>query len=197
MRPGLSSLLIPLLLSACGGPTLDSKAANAVQTLLATSAEAFLLGGGAATVSIACSGGGTLTYSPPTTLNPGDSSLDLPVSFDDCVIKVCEDEITFNSTGQSLLSLTGLDPADATNLIGGDAIVGDDDQFLEIELVAEEQGVLGFLQGRLDFAYRMRIIGNNKGLSEISIVESERGDPLAVQGKPLKAPALAGLADRC
>lgn len=197
MRSLSSILLVSLLVSACGGPTLDSKAANAVQTLLATSVEAFLLGGGSTTVSVPCSGGGTLTYSPPTSINPGDTSIDLPVSFDACIIKVCGDEVTFTASGQTLLSLTGLDPSDVGNLIGGDAIIGTDDQFLEIEILSSKQGVEGFLDGKVDFAYRMRIIGNNRGLSEISILESSRGKPLTIQGRQLKAPNLAGLADRC
>lgn len=200
MRVGLpliALIVLPSLVGGCGGARVDAKAANAVQTLLANAAEAFLLGGGAASVSLTCSGGGTLTYSPPTAINPGDTSIDLPITFSDCVIKVCGDEITFNSSGQSLLSLTGLDPSQVGELIGGGALVGDDDQFLEIEILAADQGVSGFLQGALDFGYRMRIIGNNKGLSTISIVESTRGDPLVIQGREIKAEHLANLADRC
>ena len=186
-----------LLLQACGGPDLDSKTANAVQTLLATSAEAFLLGGGSTSVSVACNGGGTISYSPPTAINPGDTSIDLPLNFDDCVLKVCDDELIFDSTGQSLLSITGLDPSQVGDLVGGGAIVDDDEQFLEIEIVSSEQGVRGFLKGKVDFAYRMRIIGNNLGLSEISILDSTRGGALEIRGKKLEAEKLKSIADRC
>ncbi len=198
-----SSRALPLclafvgLVQGCGGPNLESKAANAIQTLLANSAEAFLLGGGSTPVTFECSGGGSLTYNAPTSIDPGDTNLDLPITFNNCKIKVCSDTITFTSAGTSLLSMIGLDPGQAADLVGGDAIVGDDEQFLEIEIVASAQGVRGFLQGNVDFAYKMRIIGNNRGLKTISIVESERGDPLKVRGQALPATGLSALADRC
>jgi len=190
-------MLAPLLATGCGGPNLKAKTANAIQTLLANSAEAFLLGGGAASVTLKCTGGGSFSYSPPATINPGDTSIDLPITFEDCVIKVCGDEITFDSSGETLLSLTGLEPSQVGDLVGGGAIVGDNQQFLEIEIISQDQGVLGFLKGKVDFAYRMRIIGNNEGLSSISIVESTRGEPLKIKGEALKATSLKTLADRC
>lgn len=193
----IHGLLVPFLAASCGGPNLQAKTANAIQTLLANSAEAFLLGGGAASVDLNCSGGGSFSYSPPTSINPGDTSIDLPMTFDDCIIKVCGDEITFNSEGATLLSLTGLDPSQVGDLVGGGAIVGDDQQFLEIEIISQEQGVTGFLKGKVDFAYRMRIIGSSAGLTNISIVESTRGEPLKVKGETIKATTLKTLADRC
>jgi hypothetical protein len=186
-----------VFLPGCGGPSLEAKTANAIQTLLSTSAEAFLLGGGQTSVSVACNGGGSLSYSPPAAINPGDTSIDLPVNFNNCKLKVCGDELTFEASGQSLLSLTGLDPSQVGNLIGGGAIVGNDEQFLEIEIISSDQGVKGFLTGNVDFAYRMRIIGSTKGLSEISILDSNRGEALEVKGQKIRSDTLKAIADRC
>jgi hypothetical protein len=190
------ALSLPIL-GSCGGPTLASKTASAIQTLMANGAEAFLLGGGGAYTQ-ECSGGGSFTYSPPSSIDPLNPVLDLAVSFQDCAIQVCGDELIFaNSTNNTTFSLRALNPNDVAELIGGGSVVGGDDNFFEIEIEADEQPVKGFLKGNLSFGYRMRIIGNSRSLKEILIIHSETNEPAKIQNKSIPARDFRKLTDRC
>jgi len=197
----ISSLPLLALLGSCGGPNIEAKAANAVQTLMAYTAEALLLNGGGGVVTQKCSGGGDLSYDAstiPAIIDPNVDSVDIAIIFDDCIIKVCGDDVTFkSSTTATRVKINGLDAGDVANLIGGDAIIGADDQFFEIELISEDQEVSGFINGSLSYGYKMRIIGNENGLKDISIVESDRAESLEIQKKTLPASQLEILADRC
>jgi hypothetical protein len=193
------AFLSPLLLcGSCGGPNIESKSANAIQTLLSYTAEALLIGG-SGSVSQTCSGGGSLSYDATgITLLPGQSFGNIPVSFSDCVIKVCGDQVTFKtSSSKATLKILGLDENDAINLIGGGALIGANDKFFELELLVNDQEVEGFLSGSLSFSYKMRIIGNNQGLKKILILDASSSQPLKIQNKSIPASSIQKLADRC
>lgn len=196
---------LALLSSSCAGVTLEAKMANAIQTVMANSAEAFLLKDSSETsVSFSCSGGGELVYSEGSGGGFGSIDLDaetgsatFPLSFNDCAINVCGDSITFASGGSASLVLSALEADQVTTLIGGGALVGDEESFFQIEIIVTDQAVTGFLEGTISFAYRMRVIGSTDGLSEILILDSESGDPVSLPTGSLPASSISVEANRC
>ncbi len=175
--------------------------ANAVQTVMSNAAEAFLLReDGEGTVTFQCSGGGTLSYSgsfDDVDLDADSGSASFPVVFDNCIIKVCGDSITFATGGTATLVIAALSDSQVGNLVGGGAIIGADEDFFELELIIADKPVTGIVEGNIGFAYKMRIIGSVNGLSEIQIIESSSGDPLSLPSGPLPASTLSTLAERC
>ena len=174
--------------------------ANAIQTVMSNTAEAFLLRDGANTVTFDCSGGGTLSYSGSFAgidLDAGAGTASFPAIFSDCIIKVCGDSLTFSSDGSATITISALSPDQVGSIIGGGAIIGEGEDFFEIELAITDKTVTGFVEGVVSFAYKMRIVGSTAGLSEIQIVESESGGPISISGSELPAASLSTLADRC
>lgn len=201
----LSLPALALLGSSCAGVTLEAKMANAIQTVMANSAEAFLLKEPDETsVSFSCSGGGELVYSEGSGGGFGSIDLDaetgsatFPLTFNDCIINVCGDSITFAAGGEASLVLSALEADQVASLVGGDALVGEEESFFEIEVIVSSQTVTGFLEGNISFAYKMRIIGSQEGLSEIRILDSDSGDPVSLPSGNLPAASLSQEADRC
>lgn len=179
--------------------------ANTIQTVMANSAEAFLLKDASDTsVEFECSGGGKFVYEEgggggfgSIDLDAESGSATFPLSFNDCVVNVCGDSITFSSGGSASLVLSALETDQVATLIGGGALVSDEESFFQIEIIVSDQAVTGFLEGNIDFAYKMRIIGSQSGLSEILILDSDSGDPVELPSGNLPAASLTEEADRC
>ncbi|NCN28469.1 hypothetical protein GW915_12950 [bacterium] len=199
----INALACTGLLLSCGGVTLEAKMANAIQTIMSNSAEAFLLNDAESgdTITFNCSSGGSLSYSGDFDLidfDPLDGastgSASFPMIISNCKIDVCGDTFTFETGGTANLIISGLNPAD---IIGGEDLVGNENKFFQLELIITDQPVSGFLQGTMSFAYKMRIVGSTAGLSEIEILDSDSGEPAKLPSGPIPASSLEKLADRC
>ncbi len=185
-----------LTLFSCGGPSHDAQVANFLQTVMANAIEAYLLKSGG-TAELECGLGGDLAYVAGTVTNPGDEIADLPVAFTKCKIDACGQAIVFDGTGDTEISLLALSESQIADIVSGGSGLTDDDQFLELEIHAEDQEVSGFLRGKISFSYRMRIVGSESSLKGVQILDSNSGKPLKLNGRTYKASELQDLANGC
>jgi hypothetical protein len=185
-----------LALGACGEPSHEARVANFLQTVMANAIEAYLLKSGG-TAELDCSKGGQLAYTAGALSNPGDEISDLAVTFTKCGIDACGKKIVFDGNENTTLRLLALSESQIADIVTGGTGLTEDDQFLELEISAEDQSVTGFLRGNLTFSYRMRIVGSEASLKGVQILDAEDGKPLKLNGRTYKASELSALADGC
>lgn len=189
------ALLALSLAGSCNyGPKTEAKVASAVQTLMASLIEGSLssLGGGGG-AAVDCGVSGTFTAENATfgtidPLNPTDTMVSTPITFDHCVIKVCGETYALHGGGTSINltfgDLSGMEGA-TTNTTSIDVTVVD--QVFEA----------GFLTGTLSFGYNMTATVGNSTLQSVNINDKDPADPLVYESKTYNGAELDALADGC
>jgi len=194
-----SSVICVFFLSSCVdyGPKEPAKVANALQTLMATLIEgsfSSLGGGGSAPVDCAVSGSytaGNTSYGTFDPLNPDATEITTPITFDNCVIKVCGDTFTVNGSGTAITLSLG-----ALNGLTGEG--SEETRSASIEVSAADQEFsAGFLTGTLTFGYNMTATVGNSTLESIVIEDITPANPLEFNSRSYPGDQLGDLSDGC
>jgi hypothetical protein len=200
----LTILSLPLLVGSCGGVSLDAKVANAIQVVLASAIEAFATttpGSGGITVLGKCGKGdgteGTFTFSTPSGLDDpftlvqyitdNGSTAPLPLSFTNCIIRVCGDTVTLDGTAAAVV----LNTSDLVGQVQSGEVPA---QFtIDLNGIA----ATGFITGTLDFAYTLNAVFDDEALSDLDIEDATPAAPFVHEGKTYDAANVLTIADGC
>jgi len=193
-------IALPLFVGSCGGVTPEAKIANVIEVILASTLEAFASNTAQSTTIVGkCGNGtgneGTLSYSIPAaasdpltliafiTANP--SQVPLPMTFTNCVVRVCGDTVTLNgSTAALVLGIS------ATSLLSG-AVPAK----FTIQLTALP--VTGFISENVTFSYALKAAFTSNTLSSLTIEDATPAVPYVSGGKTYNGADILTLADGC
>lgn len=201
---------VPLLLvfcAGCGGISHSAKVATAIQTLMAASITSFA-SKSSSSLSISYKCGktdedGTLTYEIPSTASLLQDPLKLidyvrenpdglplsNVTFSNCVIKACGEELVVNGPAKLLLAVQP-----SVLLASG----GDTSKVpARFQLTLEETPVSGLASGTWSFAYIIEATYTTDSLESIKIIDSPSPHPLETDGTSYPAKNIEYLADGC
>jgi hypothetical protein len=185
----LTALSSLLLISSCGGPSKEARTANVLQTIMASVVEGYLLKDAAEAPNIDCSKGGSITYGDATfSLTTGT----VPIEFHDCKIDACGQTVTLDGTTTTNIRMTA---ATAAEIITGGLDAGE--QAIELQIEASNQEMTGFIEGDIDFAYTMKVIGSSSSIRAFVIENTSGKDPLELDGKTYNGEDLQSLASGC
>jgi hypothetical protein len=196
----LSSLVF---LGSCGGVSKDAQIAASLQVVLANVIEGYTTKDTASlTVTAKCGAGdddsGTMTYSVPSGLqnpanlltflqnNPG-AAVDLPLSFNNCVIRTCGGELTLNGSGAVTL--------DKDDVLA--AALGSGEIPAAFSVKANAATATGILEGSVTFAYKIKAVASSTTLESVTIEDASTPAPLEANGKTFNASELLQLAEGC
>lgn len=195
--------LLSVIFVSCGGPTPEAKMANAIQTLMSNTIEAFATKeSGATEINFLCgdrSGEqGSFTYSVPPELddplnlitylaNP-NAVVGFAVTFDNCVIRACGSEVILNG-GTANLGMA------VSTFLSASADSGEVPASFQLSVT--DQTFEGLFSGTFSYSYIIEAIYTSTSLESIIIKDANPAQPLSTQGFTYTAEKIKDVADGC
>ncbi len=192
-----------LFLATCGGPKVESKIANAIQTLMSNTIEAFATKEtGATSVTFNCGDGsgdqGSFSYSLPaglddpltliTYITANGNVANLAVTFNECVITACGTDLVLNGGTATLgmaLSLFLQDSASSGEIPAA------------FQLSVSGQTFSGMTVGTFNYSYIIEAIYSSDSLKSITVKDSSPENPLVAEGVTFSSSKISELSDGC
>lgn len=176
------------MLTTCGGVTHEAKVANFLRVLLAKFIEDNISNnaGGTLSTTMQCADGGEYTVTVALgSLDPSNitSTISTNVTFNNCNIKVCDDNITLRKGG-GVLTL-------------GPTLLADGTAGMESAFRSTDVELSGFESGKFEFAYKIRAKTSASSIGSIEFLDQDPPKPMTSGGVTYDANAVALLSEGC